>query len=466
MSEQHTAAATSTTQSTWTMTAEELRATTIEAYVFGYPMVLMDAARAGVASPGATIADRLAPTANRIAHTRRFPDHDAHDVAWPDADTLHSTAFLDLRQRPLVLSVPEMAGRYYAIQVIDGWTNVFASLGTRTTGGRRRHFALVGPDWLGVLPTSLERIDLPTNMASLAGRIYTAGPTDYHAVHVLQDQCRLRTLAQWGRAETSGDGADATTPRPELELELEPRPAADRIAELDARAFFSRLAALMVANPPAPEDRPLLERVARIGLRPGRMFTPDALGPDAPHLFAEAIEAARRLIAGGPAELGRLVNGWRVRVDGGRQGAHYLLRAAAAGEGIGAELADDVVPACAALDEGGRPLDGRRAYEIRFARGALPPVHGFWSLSLYGPDGCFVKNPAGRQTLGDRDPLRFEPDGSLALTLQHEPPPVERQVNWLPTPEAPFNLMLRLYWPQLPILEGRWAPPSVRAMDA
>jgi hypothetical protein len=154
MSDQHAAAA---AQSTWTMTAEEVRATAIEAYVFGYPLVLMDAARAGAASSGATMAtaaDRLASTMNRIAHTRRFPDHASRDVAWPDADALCSTAFLDLRQRPLVLSVPEMAGRYYAFQIIDGWSNVFASLGTRTTGGRPRHFALVGPDWLGVLPTS------------------------------------------------------------------------------------------------------------------------------------------------------------------------------------------------------------------------------------------------------------------------------------------------------------------------
>ena len=461
MSDQHAAAA---TQSTWTMTAEELRATAIEAYIFGYPMVLMDAARAGAASPGATMADRLAPTVNRIGHTRAFPKPGSRDAIWPDADALYSTAFLDLRQRPLVLSVPEMAGRYYVVQVIDGWTNVFASLGTRTTGGRPRHFALVGPDWLGVLPTSLERIDLPTNMVSLIGRIHTAGPTDYHAVHVLQDQCRLRTLAQWGRADATGDSADAETPRPELELD--PRPAADRVAELDARAFFSRLAALMVTNPPAPEDRPLLERLARIGLRPGRMFAPESLGPGTPHLLADAIQAAQRLIAGGPAELGRLVNGWRVRVDGGHYGTNYLLRAAAACEDIGADVPEDVVRACAELDESGRPLDGRRAYEIRFARGALPPVHGFWSLSLYGPDGCFMNNAAGRQTLADRDPLRLEPDGALTLFLQNDPPPPERQANWLPTPESPFNLMLRLYWPQLPILEGRWAPPGVRALDA
>src|SRR3954466_6577121 len=122
-------------------------------------------------------------TINRFVHTRAFPDHTFHDVVSPNADTLYSIAWIDLSQGPVVLGVPEMDGRYYVMQLIDAWTNVFADPGSRTKGDGRHDFALVGPGWAGTLPTSVERIDAPTNMVWLIGRTYTAGKADYRAVH-------------------------------------------------------------------------------------------------------------------------------------------------------------------------------------------------------------------------------------------------------------------------------------------
>ena len=91
----------------------------------------------------------------------------------------------------------------------------------------------------------------------------------------------------------------------------------------------------------------------------------------------------------------------------------------------------------------------------------MPPARAFWSVTLYGPDGYFVKNPIQRFAIGDRDPLKFNEDGSLDLVIQHDAPGGDKDRNWLPTPEGGFNLTLRIYWPKDEALQGSWIPPAV-----
>jgi len=88
-------------------------------------------------------------------------------------------------------------------------------------------------------------------------------------------------------------------------------------------------------------------------------------------------------------------------------------------------------------------------------------VKAFWSVTMYGADGFLVANPIGRYALGDRDPMRAEPDGTLDVYVQSDDPGTERRSNWLPTPAGPFSLAMRLYYPKPQVLEGGWAPPAV-----
>jgi hypothetical protein len=83
---------------------------------------------------------------------------------------------------------------------------------------------------------------------------------------------------------------------------------------------------------------------------------------------------------------------------------------------------------------------------MHFEPGQWPPVNAFWSLTMYNDRQFFVDNPIDRYPIGDRDALQPNPDGSLDLLIQHEPPPSES--NWLPAPAGSFNLMLRMYWPK------------------
>jgi len=133
--------------------------------------------------------------------------------------------------------------------------------------------------------------------------------------------------------------------------------------------------------------------------------------------------------------------------------------------GLGANLAKDAIYPMTRVDGEGKPLTGKNKYVMHFTKDQIPPVKGFWSLTLYNDKQFFVENPLNRYAIGDRDKLKFNPDGSLDLYVQHESPGKEKESNWLPAPKDSFNLILRLYWPKKSVLGGTWAPPPVKRVS-
>ena len=234
---------------------------------------------------------------------------------------------------------------------------------------------------------------------------------------------------------------------------------------LSGAAFFERFLELLQDEAPHPNDQPILARMRRIGLSPDRPFR----ASEAPAAIREAVEAAPPIglakIHDLARRVGERVNGWQMMRTGvGTYGADYLQRAAVTYvAGTGANVPEDAVYPFGFADVDGAPLDGRHRYVLHFLPEQIPPVNAFWSLSLYGADEALCENPIGRYVLGDRDPLAYGEEGSLDLSIQHERP--ASQPNWLPAPEGPFSLNLRLYWPQAEVLDGRWRPPGLRRTD-
>ena len=188
-----------------------------DAYLFGYPLVMMDVTK--TISTAVPKPEGARAPINQFAHVRAFPDATFTDVVSPNADTLYSLAWLDLTKEPMVLSLPDMGKRYYLMQLVEAWTNVFAAPGTRTTGNGKGAFAIVGPGWTGALPTGVKELKSPTNMVWIIGRTQTNGKDDYPAVHAIQDQYKLTPLSAWSRDYTPpGDvpvvtGVDRDTAR-------------------------------------------------------------------------------------------------------------------------------------------------------------------------------------------------------------------------------------------------------------
>jgi hypothetical protein len=393
---------------------------------------------------------------NEFSNFFKYPTSAYRDVVRMNVDTLYSFAWLDLSNEPMVLTVPNTHGRYYLMPILDGWTNVFASPGKRTTGTEAGNFVIVGPNWKGTLPADLKELRLPTNLAMIAGRTQANGPADYAVVNAIQRQYRLTPLSAFGKPYTPPAGAID----PQIDMKTAP---VDQVNHMTADTFFSRLADLMSSSsPPAAADAPMLAKLAKIGITPGR-FDKSTLDPAVVKGLDGCVQAAVERIGAGAKDLGTSVNGWRVPpLNLAEFGTDYNLRAEVALFGLGANLAKDAVYPTAFVDANGQPLNGANRYMLHFDKGALPPVNAFWSLTMYDAQSFLVANPINRYNIAGWMPLTYNPDGSLDVYLQHESPGPHKESNWLPAPAGPFNVTLRMYWPKESVLDGSWKPPAIQ----
>lgn len=439
--------------------AQESARIATDAYVFGYPLVTMEMTRRIATNvPNATAHVGRAPM-GQFHMSRTYPNASFRDVTAPNADTLYCTAWLDLGAEPWVVSWPAMGNRYYLMPMLDGWTNVIGVPGSRTTGDQAQTYVLVGPKFTGTTPAGLPVLRSPTDMLWILGRVYCTGtPEDYAAVHAIQDQMKLQPLSTWGRAYTPPAGTvDAA-----MDMRTGVRDQVDRLSGAD---YFRLLASLMGKNPPVAADAPMVTRMARIGLVPGRPFDATRMA----QMIAATPRAGQAAIMGRVREseaAARQTNNWFVITETGLYGTGYLNRAYTTAVGLGANRPHDAVYPFTELDGAGQKLSGANRYVLRLPPGGRPPARGFWSLTMYNSAFFFVENALNRYTLSSRNELKSNADGSIDLLIQAEDPGPDLQSNWLPAPRDGFVLMFRLYWPMEPpafsILDGTWKPPAVR----
>jgi hypothetical protein len=429
---------------------DEMKRLATEVYVYAYPLVLMDVTR--------QVQTAKAP-ANTLQHRRTLPDATSTDAVHPNPDLLSSEAWLDLSAEPIVLSVPDTKGRYYVMQLIDAWTDVFQSPGKRTTGTNKGAFAIVGPKWKGELPKDVEEIKAPTEMVWLRGRIQANGKADAAAEAKLQDQFNLATLSQWRKSGAKAAHAPAAA---HAAVDLKNSPV-EQVAQMDAQTFFTHFAALLPGNPPVKDDAPVVEKYRKLGIVPGQPFAMGKLDAASAKGIEDGAKAALdAVVLAAKGSIGDLRNGWTIHWDLGRYGTNYGLRAVIAWVSLGAAAPEDAIFASTHLDAGGLPLNGANKYVLHFDKGKAPPADGFWSLAMYNDKQLLVASPIDRNAIGDRDKLRFNPDGSLDLYLQNEDPGRDKESNWLPAPKDNFNLILRVYWPKQEMLGRAWSPPAIK----
>ena len=426
-----------------------------DAYIFGYPLVTMEYTRRIMTNVAAPEGNR--GPMGRFIKARQYPDAAFRDVTAPNADTLYTTAWVDVGREPWILSIPDMKDRYFLVPMLDGWTNVFQVPGKRTTGTKAQTYAITGPGWKGALPSGVRELKAPTSMVWLLGRIYCTGtPEDYRAVHAAQDEFTLVPLSAYGKSYTPPPG----TVDPAIDMKAAVR---DQVNKLDVQAYFTLLCELMKANPPAAADAAEVARFAQIGIVPGKDFDASKLHAD----FAGRVPQAafdRIMLQFKTNRAVKHDNGWNFTTKTGVYGTDYLMRALITAIGLGANRPQDAVYPTSLKSAGGAAYDGAHKYVMRFPKGQLPPARGFWSLTMYDADYFFVSNVLNRYSISARQNLKPDPDGSVTLYIQKDSPGADKESNWLPAPAAKFILMLRMYWPRETspsIIDGSWKIPAV-----
>ncbi len=427
----------------------------VETYFYTYPLVLMDLTRRQFTNVVPGIEYR-APM-NSFVHVRSFPSAEDREVVRPNFDTLYSLAWLDIADEPMILSVPDTEGRYYMLPLLDMWTDVFANPGSRSTGTGAGHFAIALQGWTGQLPAGVARIDAPTPHIWILGRTQTNGPSDFEAVHAVQEAYALTPLSSWGK---QGVAVEASS---DSNLDMETPPMV-QVAAMSAEDYFFYAAELMKLQPAHITDQAMVARMARIGLVPGESFDLDELQPAVRQALQHAPAIALELMQTRQDAFGTLANGWLISTSGmGVYGNDYFKRAMIALVGLGANPPEDAVYPMNVADSDGEPLRGDQRYVLHFDADELPPVDAFWSVTMYDVEGYPVANAPDRFALGDRDELRFNADGSLDLYMQHESPGEDKESNWLPSPAGGvLGVTMRLYAPRREVLDGTWVPPAIR----
>ncbi|WP_380879465.1 hypothetical protein ACFB49_22390 [Sphingomonas sp. DBB INV C78] len=421
----------------------------VRAYVWGMPLV--QAARIRLARTSSKGAPSFPPAPlNQFGHATRLVDPSWRGGVGPNNDTLYSLAWIDLSQGPLVLETPDFGKRYYTFQLGLADSSTEFSPGQRTHGAKLPPVLIYGSNYQGPVPDGMLGQRIATRYALIAGRFLVDGEEDVAAVRKLQSGIHLRPL-----------NGSQVAPPPQRPLPAVPPGDADL-------SFLYQLGAVLKDWTVPPQDGALVASFATIGLTSNQGFDPGQLEPAMRAEIARGLADGAEIVRRKSLHLGENVNGWTINYQGARLGSDYLLRAGVAKDQIFVTLPEEALYPIARADADDRPLDGRNAYEIVFPRNQLPPADAFWSITLYGDDGYMVANPIERYSIGDRTRgLTYSDDGSLTITLQHEQPEAARQSNWLPTPDGPFYLMMRLYIPRSDALTKAWVPPAiVRADDA
>ncbi|MHC8394195.1 DUF1254 domain-containing protein [Pseudomonas sp. LB3P93] len=428
-----------------TLDQAQARALAQEAYVFAYATVEHDKVLTAIAA-------KL--PFNRLYSEPRLLGPQDNKVVSPNNDTFYSRALLDLRGEPLVLQVPTVEGRYYSFQVVDMRTDNLDYIGTRATGNQAGRYLIVGPDWQGDMPAGFNGvIRSPSRLVFLLGRTEVKGEADQKDAAKVLTGYGLQPLSH----VLGGAAPEALAP-----LQLPPY---QDTKQGPAQALLGTFNALAPLHKWTPAERSKLQRFAAIGVKPGVAFEPPA---DLIEAIAQGAEAGREQVRAASSQLSVEHQGWfRSPTNVGKFGDDDLTRAAVAWRYIYANDPVEAVYPMALHDAQGQTLDGRKIYRLHFPAGQLPAVNAFWSLTLYdGKTQLLAANPIQRYALGDRSPgLHYDADGGLTLILQSTAPTQTQQGNWLPTPEGPFNLLLRLYLPKPGALDGSYRLPTIARVE-
>jgi DNA sulfur modification protein DndE len=234
----------------------------------------------------------------------------------------------------------------------------------------------------------------------------------------------------------------------------------DQVLAMNAAMFFNILAINMEGNPPLSTDKTIMKQLHELGLKPGTAFDLNKLDPLIVKGIQKSVKSAQHQIQDYSQHAGTVINGWKI-LRTGDYGTNYLKRAYVALDGLGANLPEDAIYMMAEIDKDGESFTGENNYVIHFAKDELPPVNGFWSLTMYNNKLFFVDNPLNRFSVGQRNNFKYNPDGSLDIYIQKLTPGADKEANWLPAPKGHFILCLRLYWPKKAALNDWWNPPPV-----
>ena len=418
-----------------------------DAYVYAFPLVLMDATRIFATNTEKVITGK-APV-NQLMHGAALADAQFRSVVTPNVDTIYSQVWYDLSEEPMVYELPK-TDRFCKVQVLDGWTNTAAVL------DKAGAYAITLSTWEGELPDGVTRIDVPTSMAWSITRTVLSGEEDLPNVRAIQEKMKLMPLSNY----ISGDTYEP--PKGSYSEENNYVPV-DKVLSMDPVTFFNKANELMVKNSPAAADGEMLERIAAVNVGPGMEFDTSVLTGDVAENWKTMLTEIRPKLVKEGQKFSKKLGQWNYFGEPiGDFHTEYAYRALVALAGLGANTVEVALYPKTEQDADGNALTGEKSYLLHFESCPQVLEGGFWSVTAYGDNDFLIDNPIDRYCINDRSGLKANDDGSIDVILSKDAP--EDTINWLPTGDGGFHLYMRIYTPDMNTLET-WTAPVITEID-
>lgn len=437
----------SATFSVHAQSVEEKTKVAEEAYVFAYPM-LYNYQTLYTQTQDSSYSGYIGGFQRYRHYSRPYSPTDT-DIVTPNNDTTYSWAWLDLRREPIVFETPAIdEGRYNVFQWVDLYTYVFASPGSRLRSTKAGTYMFAGPDWKGEKPEGVDQVfQSESDFVGTLTRTGIKDAADIPKVREIQHAYRFTPLSEYVGAKPPAPVEPVTFP-------------VWHEASAKTPAFISYLNFLLAHVKPNPADADALKRFAAIGIGPGKAFDASKLDKETAAAIQAGIDAALKKLNA------RVVsNKDNIGLFGSRNylKQDYESRAVGAMIGIYGQNEEEAVYFSYQKDAQGKALDGTKTYTLSFEK--APPVSQFWSLTMYNlPQRLLVKNPINRYSIGDRtEGLVKDANGGVTITLSPNKPADGK--NWLPTPNGPFFMVMRMYGPDGSIAKGQWPRPEPKLSE-
>ena len=438
------------------VTPEEARQIAKEAYIYGFPMV--DSYRIIYAYFINKNNPEYKVPFNQIEDIPRVYTPADKTVQTPNSDTPYSMLGMDLRAEPLVLTIPVIEqNRYFSVQLVDQYTFNFDYMGSRTTGNDGGIFMVAGPNWNGQTPAGIKKVfKCETEFALAIYRTQLFNPADIENVKKIQAGYKAQTLSEFL-------GQPAPSPAPAIDFIV---PISSQ-EEKSSLKFYNILNFWLQFCPTDPSEIDLMARFAKINIGGGLNFDSEKLTPELKQAIQQGMEDAWKELA--EFEKRELVTGKVTSGDifGTRAFLkdNYLYRFAAAVLGIFGNSKDEAMYPFYKVDSEGTALNANgNDYSIYMSPDQIPPVNAFWSFTMYEmPASLLVANPINRYLINSTmlTELKKDAKGGITIYVQYESPGKDKESSWLPAPNGPFAIALRLYWPKEAALDGSWKQPPL-----
>lgn len=299
-------------------------------------------------------------------------------------------------------------------------------------------------------------IHAPTNLVWIIGRTELKGPDDLSAANAIQKSYKLYPQGGEPVAAPTAKCRDTSSEKTPEEI----------VRAMSGPDFFRNLDTVISVFPPPSRDKDILESLERLGIDRKVEMDTDDLSDRNQDALDDGVRAAQKTMDASLALASRF-SVWSpdpTKVPLGDYGDDYLIRSIVSQVGFGANRNEFAVYQNTKMDSDKDKLDGSKSdYTLHLKSDEIPPVNGFWSVTVYSEDGFLIPNEADRYTVGTHSEFEKGEDGSITITFASQKPEDVATENWLPVPEDRFEVTLRTYWPKEDILNGDWEmPPLVK----